>query len=198
MIWRLAEPERITTFKLRKHPSSHALQISIHQPKIQLNRVNQESRRETAGDYIHLRTSEYEMLALDIFLNPHRDTMYFLLDSIWRHWSLSAYFAYGFLKKGNIPFKRFAIEGSVLSSSNPAYYLKHIWSPHIEELSFVSEKVETATTTQVFSPGSPVKIYGRQYGREIENAIRELQSTHSSPSKVPVVKIMKLCEKDLV
>jgi hypothetical protein len=54
-----------------------------------------------------------------------------------------------------------------------------------------SNNIDTSVYTWLAGHG-----YSDVFGEMVVNLIQQLQSTRSLPSKVPVVKVMRLCEKD--
>jgi hypothetical protein len=209
MIWRFAEPDRILTVKPStsgKFKPRDPASFLVHQPQRLLNQVSREARCETNKDYIHLKGSHHWFLKNDIFLNTHRDTVYFSEDSIWYGCTKWLYFLGEILHGGEASISRIALEGRILewpvSMFNSVFDRKVV--RQLDEVSFVVARTKKATRTQVFAHDSSIKINGRLWGQgsyqpeRCGSLVGFMQLLESSKLRTPTFKVMELCLEDLI
>jgi len=209
MIWRFAEPDRILTANPLHSggpPWSDPVSFWVHQPKRLLNLVSGEARRETNRDYIHLKASCYWFLANDIFLNAHRETVYFAEKSIRYGSTKWLYFLGEILHGREASISRIALEGSILEW--PMEIFNNVFDRKVvrqlDEISFIVGRTKKATWTQVFDLDSGIKINGRLWGQGVfqyeryRKLVGFMHLLESSKLRTPELKVMELCLKDLV
>lgn len=146
---------------------------------------------------MHFNASDYGTLGNDLFLDPCRDMVYFPLRSgmSWRN----CFYTFRDCKKEGVPIKRIVVNIAVLFHSEVVDFLRVILSQELDELYFKIGKSSTRTTAWVWwvtSPHPQVNMCFEEYRRLVE-ATEKLKSIGLLPSKLPVFKLLKLCERDL-